>query len=154
MPRSPQPEEPELPLRIVVDQPVPGVLLKLQRGRTDLVEPTAATPAAVVFDFTVRVGPAPAGQPPRFLGPFTQGPPGGRFVYVNVGTYAGQEDTPWARRAKVPLTGITAAQVKAALAKPGAHLEVHFPGRGPDGGPTCATVRLPAGAWEVVTRGG
>lgn len=40
---------------------------------------------------------------PNSLGPFAQGPPAARFVYVDVGTYAGQKNTPWARRMKVPL---------------------------------------------------
>ena len=146
MPKAPQPE---LPMRIVIEQPVPGVLLRLQSGRADLAEPTAATALAVTFDFTVRVGPPRTGGAPNFLGPFTQGPADGRFVYVNVGKRAGQPDTPWDRRAKIPLTGITAALVKAVLEKAGARLEVHIPGRGRDGGPTCAMVRLPQGAWEM-----
>ena len=121
----------------------------LQKGKGELIEPTSVKPVAVTFDFTVRVGPPRAGGAPTFLGPFTQGPPGGRFVYVNVGKKAGQHDSPWERRAKIPLTSITAAQVKAALAKPGARLEVHFDGRGRDGGPTCAMVKLPDGAWQL-----
>jgi hypothetical protein len=27
-----------------------------------------------------------------------QGPPGQRFVYIGIGTYAGQTGTPWSRR--------------------------------------------------------
>ena len=121
----------------------------LQRGRTDLVAPASLTREAAIFDFTVRIGPARAGGSPNFLGPFTQGPPAGRFVYISAGRRAGQVGTPWDRRAKVPLSGITQAQVKAALASPGARLEVHVAGRGSDGGPTCATVRLSAGAWRL-----
>jgi hypothetical protein len=145
MPTEPQPE---LALRIVVDDPVPGVRLRLQRGRSELVSPTAESATEVAFDFTVRVelrGPRGA---PNFLGPFTQGPPAARFVYVNVGQSAGQHDSPWSRRAKIPLTEISAAHIKEAL-ESGARLEVHYDGRGRDGGPTCATVRLPAGAWQL-----
>jgi len=47
----------------------------------------------LTFDFTVRHADAPRGQPPRFLGEYTQGPPASRFVYVNSGTAAGQADT-------------------------------------------------------------
>jgi hypothetical protein len=147
----PESAQPELPLRIVIDEPVPGVHLCLQKGKGELIEPTSVTPRAVIFDFTVRVGPPRAGGAPTFLGPFTQGPPDDRFVYVSVGKRAGQHDSPWDRRAKVPLT-ITAAQVNAALAKAGAALEVHFPGRGRDGGPTCAMVKLPDGAWRLTRR--
>jgi hypothetical protein len=139
------PPQPELALRIVVDDPVPGVRLRLQRGRGELVAPTSESETAVAFDLTVRVELSGRGGKPNFLGPFTQGPPG---AYVNVGQNAGQHDSPWSRRAKVPLTAITAAQIKQAL-EPGARLEVHYDGRGRDGGPTCATVHLPDGAWQV-----
>ena len=146
MPREAQPE---LQLRIIVDHPVPDVLLRLQRGKNELHEPTSTSPAQVIFDFSVRVGPPRLGGAPNFLGPFTQGPPDARFVYVNVGKRAGQRDTTWDRRAKVPLTGITATQVKAVLASPRSRLEAHMPGRGANGEPTCATVRLVPGAWRL-----
>ncbi len=141
--------QPDLALRIVIERPVPGVTLRLQRGRKDLVEPTSATPSLVTFDFTVRIGPLRDGKAPNFLGPLAQGPPAARFVYVNAGKQAGQTDTPWDRRAKIPLASITQAQVKATLAAPDARLEVRIPGRGRDGGPTCATVPLAEGAWQV-----
>ena len=145
--------DPEIPLRIVIEDPVPGVVLKLQKGRGELVDPTSSSAAEVVFDFTVRVGARPGGRP-NFLGPFTQGPPDGRFVYVNVGQNAGQHDSPWSRRAKVPLMEISAAQVKEVAEKPGARLEVRFHGRGRDGTPVCASVRLPENAWQVKKNGG
>src|SRR6266705_4795042 len=43
---------------------------------------------------------------PNFAGPFVQGPAGERFVYIDIGTYAGQTNTPWSRRLKIPLSGI------------------------------------------------
>jgi hypothetical protein len=146
MPRATQPE---LPLRITVVDPVPGVWLRLQSGRADLVEASISTLSELSFDFWVRVGsPQPDGRS-TFLGAFAQGPPTGRFVYVNTGVRAGQPRTPWDRRAKIPLGGISPGQVSAVLKEPGSFLEVRFPGRGPDGGPTCATVRLPPGAWVL-----
>jgi hypothetical protein len=132
----------------VVEHPVPGVALRLQRGRGELIEPTSATATEVAFDFTVRVDLTGRRGAPNFLGPFTQGPPDARFVYVNAGQSAGQHDSPWTRRAKIPLTEITAAQAKAAL-ESRARLEVRFDGQDRDGGPTCATVHLPDGAWQL-----
>lgn len=141
--------QPELSLRITVVDPLPGVWLRLQSGRADLVEASARTSAEVSFDFSVRIGsPQPDGRP-TFLGPFAQGPPASRFVYINAGASAGQPGTPWNRRAKIPLGGICQEQVSAVLRKPGAMLEVRYPGRGRDGGPTCATVRLPPSAWVI-----
>jgi Family of unknown function (DUF5990) len=59
------------------------------------------------FDFTVRLGAPQADGRPNFLGPFAQGSPRDRFVYVNAGTRAGQSNSRWDRRAKVPLGQIT-----------------------------------------------
>jgi len=139
----------QLPLRITVVDPVPGVWHRLQSGKSDLVQPVVDTAAAISFDFTVRVGELLPGGGLNFLGPCTQGPPRERFVYVCVGKHAGQPGTAWDRRAKIPLGGISQEQVAAVLKEPGGFLEVRYPGRGRDGGPTCATVRLPAGAWTI-----
>ena len=141
--------QPELRLRITVVDPVPGVWHRLQSGRTDLIEPVVSTASEASFDFNVRIGePLPGGRP-NFLGPCTQGPPLERFVYICVGKRAGQPGTPWDRRAKIPLGGISAEEVRAVLEEPGSFLEVRYPGRGRDDGPTCATVRLPPGAWKI-----
>ena len=144
MTREPQPE---LALRIVVENPVPGVRMCLQRGRADLVEPTGVTPSTLVFDFTVRIGAAKPGGGPVFLGPFTQGPPTGRFVYVNSGRRAGQAGSCWDRRAKIPLSQIPPRQIQDALSGGSARLEVRIGGRAPDGGPVCASVKLPTPGW-------
>jgi len=141
--------QPELPIRITVVDPLPDVWLRLQSGRADLVDAAVSTASEISFDFTVRVGPPRPDGRPTFLGPCTQGPPAGRFVYINAGLRAGQTGTPWDRRAKIPLGGITAQQVAAVLKTPGARLEVRYPGRGRDGGPTCASVRLPPDAWTI-----
>src|SRR5205814_1406233 len=81
-----------------------GVRFALQKGKSDakgnaeLLAPTRSDPTSLSFDFSVRVARAKPGAPPRFLGEFTQGPPDKRFVYVNSGRRAGQEDTLWDRR--------------------------------------------------------
>lgn len=134
----------ELALRIVVRDPVPGVALALQRGSDEHVPPTSVTSEAVTFDLTVRVDVPPGDGAPLFYGPFTQGPPTSRFVYIGVGQRAGQPTSPWDRRIKVPLGGITAGQVRAAIASGGV-LTSTFGGRGKDGTPVCATVKV--GAW-------
>lgn len=147
MPSSPAVE---LPLRIIVDHPLKGVALALQRGKDDLDPPVDSSAAQVTFDFAVRVGKPQADDSPTFLGPHTQGPAATRFVYICAGRRAGQAGTAWDRRAKIPLAGISPAQIKALLAAPGKRLAVRFPGRGADGGPTCATVRLASGAWQLM----
>lgn len=133
----------ELALRIVLVDPPRGVTFALQRGKSDLVPPSRSTPKELVFDLTVRVRDE---DQPNFLGPFAQGPRGARFVYVNSGTCAGQTNTPWSRRAKVDLSGITWPLIKRAKGVP---LEARFAGTGRDGGPACATVPLLGGGWQI-----
>jgi hypothetical protein len=69
-------------------------------------------------------------------GSFVQRPCGRRFVYLDIGTYAGQADSHWSRRRKIPISGITAKMIAA-----GGVLEARVPGTGRDGGPACATVK-------------
>ena len=138
----------DLALRIVVEDPVPGVTTGLQRGasgKARLVAPVLSEGAALVFDFTVVVdGVLPDGRP-RLLGPCVQGPPTGRFVYLCIGQAAGQHDSPWSRRVKVPLGGLDWALVES-LPSDG-RLTARFNGRGRDGTPACATVPLLAPGW-------
>ena len=89
----------ELRLRIIVVGLPVGVQFRLQRGAGDLELAGSSTKKAIVFAFAVRVGTRPDGTP-NFLGPYAQGPPTARFVYVNSGTLAGQADSCWTRRAK------------------------------------------------------
>lgn len=126
----------ELTLRIVLEAPPKDVVFGLQKGRGSAYETVQKQKSGgknLEFEFTVEVR---GGNPPALSGPFVQGPPGQRFIYVDIGTYAGQADSCWSRRLKVPLTGISAAMIAA-----GKTLEARVPGTGRDGGPSCATVK-------------
>ena len=139
----------DLPIRAFIEHPPSGVAWALQLSKGDLSElaaPVRTSPEQLEFEFTIRAECTAAGV--RLLGPGVQGPPTARFFYLNSGTYAGQVGTPYGRRAKVPLAGITTEMV--AAFKPGQTLEVRIPGTGKDGGPTCASVRLPSPGWKVV----
>lgn len=140
-PATPRAQHPELRLRITVIEPPPGVRFAMQRGRFDLAEAVDTRADALVFELPVSVADATC-TPPRLLGEFTQGPVTGRFVYINVGTGAGQRGSPWTRRIKVPLYSMTSALIAAALAAPGTVLETRIRGIGRDGTPACATVTL------------
>jgi hypothetical protein len=142
----PDTSEPILRLRINVQHPVPGVMLRMQRGRHELVEPAATTRDCTTFEFTVRAG-VRNGRP-NFLGEFTHGPADARFVYVNAGTSAGQHHTPWSRRAKIPLGGISRKLIDAAL-RSGGLLAVDIEGTARDGGPCCATVEPLGDGWRL-----
>jgi len=130
----------QLPLRVVVDHPVPGFAMALQRGATakaELAPPVAVSADAVIFDFTVTVGGALADGRPRLLGPCVQGPPDARFVYLCIARTAGP---PWNGRVKVPLKDLTWAAIQ--TLKPGERLKAHYNGIGRNGLPACATVPL------------
>jgi hypothetical protein len=138
----------ELPIRIVVENPVPGMAMALQWGKADkvtLLPPSSRSPDAVVFDLEVRVdGRLPDGRP-RLLGPCVQGAPEARFVYLPLGRYAGQADSEWAGRVKVPLGGLGWDQIKAL--SPGARLAARITGQSPKGGPALASMRLLPPGW-------
>lgn len=137
-----------LRLQIVVTNPVPGVHFALQRGKSALVAPTCREPQ-LVFDFSVLAD--LSGDSPRLTGEFAQGPPAARFVYINSGSYAGQPVKTWSRRAKVPITGITAGMAREAVASNGM-LQAVVHGVAKDGGPFCASVPL-LKQWVVVSAG-
>jgi hypothetical protein len=135
--------ETELPLRITVVRPPPGMLFCVQGRAGEFLQSARSTGADISFDVTARDA---GGDPPRLLGRIVQGPPTQRFVYVCSGTYAGETNTPWARRAKVPLIGVTRALI--AKAKPGQHLAASITGTARDGGPVCASIPLLGAGWQ------
>ena len=144
--------ESDLPIRLLLIDPPRGVDLGIQRGsgahyETFFVQQNKH--GDIIFDFSLTVTDAQKDGLPNFKGPFAQGPPASRFVYVDVGTYAGQKVTPWSRRMKVPLQGITWALIRQATKTEGYKLVAKIPGKGKDGGPNCATVQL-LGDWEVI----
>jgi hypothetical protein len=125
-------------LRVTLHKPPPGVQICLQRGKDELVSPVMSAGRDLKFELDVRVQPGSGGAA-RLLGPFTQGPATARFFYICCGTYAGQAGSPWARKIKVPLSGITWALAEQAG---GRFLQASFEGTAKDGGPAAATVKL------------
>ena len=103
------PRTSEVTLRIVVVSPSPGVTFSLQGKPGELIDPVRSDGGDIAFDFSVRLGPPLPDGRPRFLGKLVQGPPSARFVYVCSGTMAGDAQSCWTRRAKVPLAGIGCA---------------------------------------------
>jgi hypothetical protein len=87
---------------------------------------------------------------PRFGGPFVYGSAGGKFLYLDIGTFAGQKDSPWNRRLKIPLSEISPALLKRAVGGNAPSLETKIPGTAKDGGPNCGTVK-PFEGWKVRT---
>ena len=135
-------------LRITILDPPPGTTWAMQLGRDQLLPPSKSSPARLQFEVSISVGPSRSGPGPRMLGAAVQGPPSGRFVYLNSGLRAGQLDSCWDRRAKVPLTGITWSLITAAETQ-GRALAAEIAGTGRDGGPACASVPLLGQGWHI-----
>jgi hypothetical protein len=137
----------EIKLRITLVNPPDDVVFAVQSGRSDLHQKTRSVGSSLSFDFSVRARTTTTGV--TLLGPFAQGRPGTRFVYINSGTYAGDSASCWGRRAKVPLSGITPDLICQLEEVPAAVLEASVAGTARDGGPVCASVPLLRG-WQIV----
>jgi len=85
---------------------------------------------------------------PKFSGSYVQGPSDNKFVYIDIGRYAGQTDSIWSRRLKIPLTWITWKDIDSCTRNSNSIMETHIQGTGRDGGPNCATVK-PFNGWQV-----
>ena len=141
-----------VPLRIVLVDPPTGVDFGIQEGngndyKTILVQRSRT--GNLVLECTINVKGNRADGPPNFAGPISQGPPSGRFIYIDIGKSAGQFDSCWQRRIKIPLETITWDMIDSVLEKPKRLLQATIPGTGKDGGPSCATVK-PIDGWKVV----
>jgi hypothetical protein len=133
-------------LRIVIEQPVVGVLHSLQ-GKDDApLDPKCSLKGEDLrFDFQVRVGPGP-----RFFGDQVRREgPERRFVYVRIGQLAGQPDSPWSRRMKIDIHDI-AQDLLDRAAHGGGLIEITIIGTAKDGTPACATV--PSKARRITAR--
>ncbi|WP_312596853.1 DUF5990 family protein [Brevundimonas sp.] len=130
-------------LRLTIADPVAGVGYSLQDKASMPVDARIAGDGPIGFD-----APATLSDDGRLTGPFVRREgPTRRFVYIAIGTSAGQHASEWSRRAKIDVHDIPADLL--AQARQGRVLEVVVPGRARDGGPACATVR-PLLAWRAV----
>ncbi|MBN9663327.1 MAG: hypothetical protein J0H49_34320 [Acidobacteria bacterium] len=143
-----------LNLRIVLLNPPAGVDFGVQKGRGGAYETIAKQRSIggdLAFEFTVDLKPGSLPGEPDFAGPIVQGPRGARFLYLDIGTYAGQVDSLWSRRLKVPLRGFTKVALDRCAANPATVLETRIPGTARDGGPTCGSVKTFVG-WVPVPK--
>jgi hypothetical protein len=134
----------EIRMRLVIDNPVAGVLHSLQDKKSAPVDPkTARRGKPLVFAFPIRFGPGPKfyGEHVRSEGPTR------RFFYIAIGQQAGQKDSCWSRRMKIDIAEIPMAMLEKAAK--GKVIEGAINGTAKDGSPACATVPLTK-PWRVV----
>lgn len=142
----------ELILKIVLESPPSGVDFGLQKGsgkKYETIQIQRYSDKNLEFEFPITV--KLRNGLPNFIGSFVQGPSSQRFIYIDIGTYAGQKDTVWSRRLKIPLTGIDLNTVEELSTNSNKILEAKVPGTGRDNGPNCATVK-PFSGWYISNR--
>jgi hypothetical protein len=105
----------------------------------------------IAFAFVVAIRPRAGGI--DFGGPFVQGRPGERFVYLCWGTC--DESGAWTmvRRAKIPLAGITVTLAERAM-RSGQAIETALEMTDARGGPVCASYPPDRIAWRIVPQSG
>jgi len=142
--------EQEITLQVILIKPTPEVVFGLQKGsgsKYETVQKQISVSGDLSFKFTIKVkDDRSKDKLPKFSGSFVQGPAVNQFVYIDIGTYAGQVGTIWSRRLKIPLTGITWTDIDSLSGN--SMLQASVPGTGKDGGPNCATVK-PFEGWHL-----
>lgn len=137
----------ELRLRIVLTDPPAGVDYALQSGSGSKYENAGKQVSGqddLVFNLSVKLKPDKDEQI-DFAVPFVQGGKGERFIYIMIGTYAGNAGSVWARRLKGTIKRYFIRNGEQILAHNEVLLEMHVPGTWRDAGPGCATVKPFAG---------
>ncbi len=143
----------ELFLRIIVEHPPGGVDFGLQKGKGikyEFIQIQRSSDKNLEFEFSITARLDKEGLP-DFLGVFVQGPRNVRFIYIDIGACAGQKETCWSRRLKIPLTGISLNIIKELSNNSQKMLEAKVPGTGKDNGPNCANVK-PFSGWHITNR--
>jgi hypothetical protein len=147
--------ESEITLQIIFTRPTHDVIHGLQKGSGgsyETVQKQMSASGDLSFKFTIKVkGDRSKDKLPKFSGSYIQGPSDNKFVYIDIGKAAGQTDSIWSRRLKIPLTGITSVDIDSFILIANSVMETHVPGTGKDGSPNCATVK-PFSGWQLKKR--
>ena len=142
--------EKQIALHIVIEDAPPGVEFGLQNGKGNDYETVQLQRSGngnlnFKCNVTLREN---SKSTLDFFGPFVQGPAEQRFIYVDIGTCAGQKNTEVSRRMKIPLHTIHKSTLSKLMLSNRPILETTIAGTGKDGGPTCGTVK--ATTWRLV----
>ncbi|WP_041257293.1 DUF5990 family protein [Fibrella aestuarina] len=104
--------------RINVEKPVAGAVYGLQKGSGndyETVQQQTASSEALTFTIALSAKRTKEGDLVLY-GPFCQGPPHNRFLYLDIGSYAGQGNAPFSGRLKIPLPKLADELSSAAVA--------------------------------------
>ena len=132
-------DQTEIRACLVIEHPVPGVLHSLQEDDAPLDPKASNSGEPLAFEFPLRIE-RPEDGPPKFFGKQVRREgPERRFVYIRIGTAAGQHGSPWTRRMKIDIHDVDPALLDKACS--GGVLEATIDGTARDGSPACATIR-------------
>ena len=129
-------DQTEINFRIVIEQPVIGVLHSLQAKDDVPLDPKYSRKGEpLAFNFSIRIGPGPKffGDQVRREGTER------RFVYIRIGQLAGDHSSPWSRRMKIDIHDIDSELLDRAVKAQGV-VEITINGTDKNGTPACATV--------------
>jgi hypothetical protein len=129
--------------------PPAGIDYALQKGSGngyECVQKQRSLGKPLIFNFpvTVKINEKEF----SFGGPHVHGPSKEKFIYLNIGGSAGQHDTIYNRRLKIPLYTIEANTISQALQNSNS-FETSVAGTAKDGTPSCATIK-PFAGWKLV----
>ena len=143
----------EISLRIILESPPTGVDFGIQKGSGSKYE-TILTQRSnrddLCMEVKISIKDSKTGKL-DFSGPLVQGPTTERFIYIDIGTCAGQIGSLWSRRLKIPLRDISFETIELLLADSSLILKTRVPGTAKDGGPNCATVK-PFPGWYLISK--
>jgi Family of unknown function (DUF5990) len=143
-----------LKLNIVLEKPTIDVDFGLQKGsgnNYETIQIQESKGENLSFQAELRVK-FSEDNTSVFLGKFAQGTPDERFIYIDIGTAAGQRNTIWSRRLKIPLRGITKEMIEKSVADAQFLIETRVLGVGKDGSPNCGTAK-PFNGWKLIKVG-
>jgi hypothetical protein len=144
--------EQTLPFRIIIEKPVNGIVYGLQKGSGngyETLQKQVSDSGDLIFDIAIALKKNKEGHM-VLHGPFIHGPSHERFLYVDFGNYAGQDNAPFSGRLKIPLPNISEEFITAA--EDGGALVTRISGtKGKDGRPNAGTVK-PFDGWKVDRR--
>jgi hypothetical protein len=133
----------DLTLQIAFEASPQGVLFGIQKGsgsHYETIQPQIGNGKTLYFECTIRTKKDQNGQI-DFSGPIVQGPPGIRFIYIDIGTAAGQHGSEWSRRLKIPLSGYLHPGDDLTSLPGGITFQATINAIGKDGSPACGTVK-------------
>lgn len=141
--------KPNLMIRIILENPMPGLDCCIQSGGRStykIVQKQRSVGNTLQFDFGIKA--IKIGYLMDYGGLLVQGLKYNRFVYINMGTFAGDVDSIWSRRIIIPLVNMEEKLVNAAIDNNKTVFVTHINGRAKDQTPASGTVK-PFSGWHI-----